>query len=94
MTNLLSPCPLRRETACLKGLFGHKIVGTDLSSKVKVGVCKESSFPLWSQNCGDGHEQKSKGVCKESSFAVWTSVNEEVLQMKQSEVEIGEYIVK
>ena len=34
------------------------------------------------------------GVSKESSFAVWTSVNEEVLQMKQSEVEIGEYIVK
>ena len=70
MTNLLSPCPLRRETACLKGLFGHKIVGTYLSRKVKLGVSKESSF------------------------AVWTSVNEEVLQMKQSEVEIGEYIVK
>ena len=53
-----------------KGLLGHKIVGTYLSRKVKLGVSKESSF------------------------AVWTSVNEEVLQMKQSEVEIGEYIVK
>ena len=62
--------PSQKNCLSFKGLLGHKIVGTYLSRKVKLGVSKESSF------------------------AVWTSVNEEVLQMKQSEVEIGEYIVK
>ena len=63
MTNFLNP--IAEKLLVLKASLVNKIVGTDLSRKVK-----------------------------ESSFAVWTSVNEEVLQMKQSEVEIGEYIVK